>query len=275
MNELDENSNVVIPMCIFHYNDKITNIYKSFIDNPTKIKKDKHYFLTCTNSLPDKWKLYSSFYVISPMLRPIPTGLKLINANRSENSLDTKEIKYGYDPFDIQSNSVSFLAWTKQVRDTVPLYLHITPEGKSYPSFDPIPPQKEGWTQNIMSPIYVLIDKNKYIGPDKNKQDLSVYDKDEYGIPMFKFSSIDGRCLPDPSGISLTNCFLLTDKNILGEKQTNNIKLLNQLKEDKKQQNKSINIGLFFRKLSPAIIILFNTLFFTSLFICIIILVKK
>ena len=77
---------------------------------------------------------------------------------------DTKKIIYAYDPFDIKKESVSFLTWTQPVSGTVPLYLHITPGGHSYPSFQPNPPEENtGWTLNKLSPLYVLVDKNKNV----------------------------------------------------------------------------------------------------------------
>ena len=276
--DTNTNTNIVIPLCIFHYNDKTTNTYSGFIGNPSKIKtKDGHEILKCKYMDPiyGKWKLYSSFYALSPMIRPIPSGLKLMNANKLGYApYNTKEVRYAYDPFNIQSESVSFLTWSKSVRDTVPLYLHITPEGGSYPSFDPDPPQKEGWTENIMSPIYVLVDRDSYPGSDLNKKELSKYDKDINGIPEFSFSPIDGRCLPHPHGMSLAKCFLLTDENILGLEKTYNINLLDQLRDDKKL-HKQLTITEFSRNLSPFIIILCNVLFFTSLLICIVILIKE
>lgn len=279
MIEADKKSNIVIPLCIFHYDDEITNTYRGFIGNPSKIKtKDGYEILKCMDTDPSygRWKLYGSFYALSPMIRPIPRGLKLMNANKLNYApYNTSKVKYAYDPFDTQSESVSFLTWSKAVRDTVPLYLHITPEGGTYPSFDPNPPGKKGWTKDIISPLYVLVDKKMYIGSDANKQVLSNYDRDEYGKPEFKFSPENGRCLPDPYGMSLAKCFLITDENVLaGGAATYNTNLLDQLREDKKL-HKQKNIREFFRTLPNAVIIICNILFFTSLFICILILLKE
>jgi hypothetical protein len=277
-----------IPFCIFHYNDTSTNTYRGFIHNPYKLAdQNGQKIFKCKSILKSygSWKFYNTFYAFSPMLRPIPTGLKLINSNTlGSYPYSTKNIDYGYDPFDVQPKNVSFLTWSRPVNNTVPLYLHISPEGRSYPSFDPNPPHKNGWTKNIMSPLYVLVDPKEYNGPEKYKKTLPNYKRDKYGIPIFNFSSIDGRCLPTPNGISLDKCFLLTDENILEKEQPTWYRpLLDQLKQEeekpkpiKKHQyfsNKN-RLKKFFINLSPTIIILFISLFFSSLIISIIILSK-
>ena len=280
MSSEHKNPNIVIPFCIFHYMDPDTNTYHGFIANPSKIKtQDGHEILKCL-SVHDNygpWKLYGSFYALSPMIRPIPSGLKLMNANiMGKFPYNTKNVKYAYDPFDVQPKSVSFLTWSKAVQDTVPLYLHITPDGGSYPSFDSKPPQKEGWTEDIISPLYVLVDPNNFLsGVDANSHAFSEYDRDEHDRPDFKFSPVDGRCLPDPNGMSLAKCFLITDENVLGGGQaTFHSTLLRQLKKEQEDED-TLDIGKFFRKLHPILIILFTVLFLTSLIACIVILTQK
>ena len=181
--------------------------FKNIYFNPTKIKtNDGGEKLECMLPPPEygPWKLYHIFYAFSPMIRPIPTGLKLINAlSMGKYPYSTKHVKHAYDPFDIQPKSISFMTWTQPVPGTVPLYLHISPFGDSYPSFDKKPPSEGNWTMNIMSPLYVLNSNSLNWKTDKN------------GEPIFLFKGIDNRCLPNENGVSIEECFLKTDEDIL------------------------------------------------------------
>ena len=157
----EQNQSVIISQfCIMHYNDPNTNTYNGYISYPTRIKTIDGFETKCTQPPSEygQWQLYQKFYALSPMIRPIPTGLKLINANTMDYyPYSTKNIKHVYDPFDIQQESISFMTWTQPVPGTVPLYLHISPNGDSYPSFDKNPPSEGNWTQNKMSPLFVSI----------------------------------------------------------------------------------------------------------------------
>jgi hypothetical protein len=250
-------TNIFIPFCIFHYIDVSNNTYYGLIKNPTKIKThDGNEIFKCLEDDYGIWKLYGLFYAMSPMIRPIPVGLKLMNAIKSEKfPYNTENIEYAYDPFDIQPKSVSFITWSKPVPDTVPLYLHTTPSGGMYPSFEYNPPEKEGWAKNVISPLYVLVDTIKNIQFN--------YKRDSYNRPIFKFTSYDGRCLPDANGTSLSNCFLSTCENISGDgRELFNPSLLKQLKH--KQD---------YRKLHPFTVMIITILFLISLIVCILILI--
>ena len=264
----------IIPYCIYHYIDMNTNTYHGYIGEPSLVNKNGNIIYKCLNNTngngyDDRWVLYGSFFVVSPMIRPIPRGLKLMNANKAgKYPYNTESLKYSYDSFSVEPNSVSFLTWTKPVHGTVPLYIHITPSGGVYPSFDENPPQTEGWTKDIMSPIYVLVDPNNYVGDSTN---LFQYERDKNDIIQFKFKEDHGRCVPDPTGISINQCFLLTDEmdELLSDVQPKS--LLQRIKKEQKEQS----FEIFFKNLSPIIISITILFFVLSLIICIVILLNS
>jgi hypothetical protein len=277
MNLTQKKTFIFAPFCIYHNNDKRTNTFHSFIGYPAKyITSSGYETISCESSSQKfgSWTYAGSFYAISAMLRPIPPGLKLIQTEKLMMApYDTKKIIYAYDPFDIKKESVSFLTWTQPVSGTVPLYLHITPGGHSYPSFQPNPPEENtGWTLNKLSPLYVLVDKNNYHSTeDINNQELYEFPKDKNGIPKFKFIVSDNRCIPNPNGMSLTECFLKT--NIFTPNENITQTLLERIENiNKKGHNNTHN---FFKKFRPFFIILTLIIFLGSLITSIIILSRK
>jgi hypothetical protein len=279
MSKLVQKPIIIAPFCILQYNDPDTSTYFGFINYSTRIQQgDVTEKLECTQSPRQygKWKVTGSFYAFSPMIRPIPTGLKLINAKKlGKDPWSTKSIQYAYDPFDIQQDAVSFMTWTQPVPTTVPLYLHITPEETSYPSFNPYPPgNPRGWTQNKLSPLYVLVNPMTHSTKiDANLQPLLEWKFDPSGQPMFMFRGIDNRCVPDPDGVTIEECFLMTDEDILQvNEHAGPTPLLTRLRLGEKENDKPI--GNFFRELPPYAITICVALFVISLIACIIVLSK-
>lgn len=272
---------LISPFCIYHYNDPQTNTYRGYIGYPTKSRSyDGTEHLNC-DPIPKEygpWSCYGKFYAISPMLGVIPSGLKLITTeSTSDAPYSTKKVKYAYDPFDIEGNDVSFLTWTQPVPETVPLYLHISPRGTSYPSFDKLPPgdNKHLWTTNIIGPLYVLIDKEtQKIEIDDNLNQLSTFPKSKDGIPKFTFIKSGHRCVPSPGGMSLVECFLKTDGNIYHSDQEVPRNLLEQIQQYEDNHNNP-KFKRFFEKSPPVVIILSLGVFFASLIATIIILCKN
>ena len=268
----------ISPYCIYHYSDRQTNTFYGYIGNPTKIRtQNGNTELKCVpnNTQHSNWVLYSSFYAFSPMIRPIPNGLKLINVIKvGQKPYEKKSVEHGYDPFDIQKNTVSFLTWNKPVFNSVPLYIHITPNGDSFPSFEKNPPHNGlGWTQAEISPIFVLVDPEfSGITVDSNGVKIYTYPKDKNGIPIFKFIINDNMCVPSNKGTSLDKCFLLTDEDLLGTDIYKPRTLLEELTViNKKKQHEEL-LKNFFSKLPTFIIILFIVIFLISLISCIILL---
>jgi hypothetical protein len=228
---------VIVPFCIYHFINRHTNTYYGFINYPTKFM-DNTTILKCPPDNLDEygaWFLYGTFYAISPLIRPIPNGLKLFSAvKREAYPYDTKRLDYVYQ-FNPSVNTINFITWSQPVPDTVNLYIHISPFGGIFPSFDKNPPQSrqqpesdntengsnKGWTEASFSPIRVFIDKTEYVNTPlaryiQNLDSLNVYPKDIHGIPQIKFKGIQSRCMPNPGGVSLTECFLSTDENLYG-----------------------------------------------------------
>jgi hypothetical protein len=262
------------PFCIMHYDDPSTNTYRGFINYPMRIKtKSGEYIFKCLNPPIEygPWKKYHTFYSLPPMFRPIPTGLKLINATKlGKNPYSTKEINYSFDPFNIEKDAVSFITWTQPVPATVPLYLHINPEGTIYPSFEKNPPSKGNWTQDKLSPIYVLV--NPYTHPttlDSNNNELPKWEKDINGNPKFLFKGSDNRCIPDIKGVTIEQCFLKTDEDVFHENDLIGLtSLISKIQQDyKSYEEKNNNIPTY-------LIIIFYTLFILSLIAFTIILIK-
>ena len=207
---------IITKFCIMHHNDPNTNTYRGVItSSPCKHKQN--------------WEKYYTFYALSPMIRPIPNGLKLINTTKiNKYPYNTTTVDHAYDPFDIQKNAVYFITWTQPVPATVPLYIHISPDGNSYPSFNKNPPSIGNWSQDPIGPLYVLVDT--YTHPtnlDSNNNKLPTWKIDSNGNPIFLFSKNNNRCIPNLNGISLEQCFLETDLNILGtNKNTGQVPLI-------------------------------------------------
>jgi hypothetical protein len=279
---IQKRSIIISPFCILQYNDPVTSTFLGFINYPTRIQKDNGtYMLECAPFHREygNWKNVGSFYAFSPMIRPIPTGLKLINATKlGKNLWGTKNVKHAYDPFNIQNDAVSFITWTQPVTATVPLYLHITPDQTSYPSFDPNPPDNpEGWTQDKLSPLYVLVNPETHpTNVDANLQKLPQWKTDINNKPIFKFIGSDNRCIPDVNGVTIEKCFLLTDEDILHINEYNGPEsLLERLRLGKmKNEMGQKYIGKFFSELNPHVIMIITALFVLALIACIIILSK-
>ena len=269
------NQNNLIPYCIYHYLD-LNTPYGS-IDNPIKtITPSGNIKYECFNKNKNA-VLYNIFYAYSPMIRPIPNGLKLIRSIKNQSyPYSTKSVEYGYDPFNINKQSVSFLTWTQPILNTVPLYIHINPSKYIFPSFDKNPPENDqNWSQADISPIFVLIDpETSGITKDLNGNKLKSFTKDENEIPIVYFSIKDGKCHPDPGpgndNLTIEKCFLLTDEDLLKTGVAGPITLLQQNKKIDK-----INEDIFFKFLSPNIITIFLVIFLVSLIICIKILISN
>ena len=246
MNDFDYN--YVFPFCIYHYIDKSTNTFLSFLRKGYKYKQDNKTRIKCLEA-PDKWYFAGQFYAIDPSITPRPRGLKIFAVNqRNIFPFDIKSVKIVPDIFhnayEDSQNTLYFAAWTMPIPNTTPLYLHGEGENifLSY-DFDPPPDDKidivlrKGFndeigsiksqknkdssfyntldfTQNIFSPIYILSDK--------------VF-KD--GGENVKFQCIDGNIIPYTSEIipNLFSYYPLSEPRTLPEA----IVQCNQLNDEK------------------------------------------
>jgi len=197
-----------------------------------------------------EFEYYNTFYAFSPLLMPIPTGLKMF-------VFDGNETDYIYDIYDKNNsiNKVSFITWSQPVSGTVPLYLHITPEGHSFPSFEKNPPGNIGWKNQNIEVIYVLVD-SKYFIKDNNIN-IPEWNRDIYDRPIFKFTGIDNRCIPDINGVSIEKCFLLTDEDILHvNKDFGPVPLLSKLKRLNKELKDKRSLKFLFKNVPTYIILI-------------------
>lgn len=210
-----------VKLCIYHTDNPVTGTFRGLVDISKKVFTSGKINFICDNFSNIKYRnfdIYQNFYAFSSNMSPIPSGLKMITVHNLQNyPYGTKKITYSYDVFDKQENTISFITWTQPVDGTVPLYLHRSPEGYSYPSFDKFPPNKvKGWKEDIVSPIYVLVDYNTHSSKlDSNLHELPKWKMKSNGFPDFKFIKSDNRCIPSINGMSIQECFFKTDKKLL------------------------------------------------------------
>lgn len=188
-------------MCIYKSNDK------GYIGNSTKIKrKNGTYYFKCPD-IPSRYgnlEYKISFYAFSPMIRPIPRGLKIVNINKYG-------LSYLLDPFITREENVQFIAWTKNVPGTIPLYIYTKNDGNIIASLTKINYHIEPEIVYVLDASSIKINKNT-------------------GEPIINFIPIDGRCIPNKKGTSLSKCFLTVDENIKKDDILNhNPSLLNRL----------------------------------------------
>ena len=182
-------SEFILPLCVYTYEDSTTNTYLGYIGLPEINKLQNGTFsYKCGAEVPEYfgWKYKHTFYVISPFIRPIPTGMRLycsvINKGFPYNTTDVLDV---YDPYQPFENCINFITYSEPVPNTKALYLHKTGKDSNdmpscFPSFDPIPPK--GYQNNIFgtSVIYVMTPE-------------TILSSDFFNI---QFSCINGRCLP-------------------------------------------------------------------------------
>lgn len=266
MNIDDKENYLIDQFCIFHYDDFEKNIFRSYITYERKAEVDGK-TITCY-PLPSnlgKWKLYGKFYAISSLFRPVPHGLKLLNTEVENKSDGILDLEHMYDPFNISNVDVNFITWTKKAPETVPLYLHTTPDNFTYVSFDKNPPvaDTEGWGNNELSPIYVLVDNSYYQSYKNSPYKIYVFPKDKNGVPKFKFSDPNNRCVPtsNKNGMSLERCFLKADENIYNDPSEDSISLIQRLDYIIDNGNKS-RIAETYSKIPFVVVCLVVLIFF-------------
>jgi hypothetical protein len=199
---------LIVPICIYHKKKNVEGISQGNIQNPIPIGNINQMVLRCFD--PEKehsgWYLAAHFYAINPMIVYIPSYLTLICATQiKEFPYGTESISYVYDPFKINGDCVSFIAWTQPAPYTTPLYIY---KGNNtiIPSFELLDHMVEAKN----SPVYVLTAdrmKNTVIGDNW-------FLKDKNNIPKFLFRNEYGRCIPDHKGITLESCIVQHNKTI-------------------------------------------------------------
>jgi len=231
---------------IFRYYDNSGIIY-SQIRTAFPVKNALQY------DVKENWKLYKEFYAISPILRPIPTGMKLVRVEISESfPYNIKNVEYIYDPYIIKMGTF-FITYNQPTPNTIPLYLYNI-NNNIIPSFDK--------TNDLMleiSPIYVMT-------------------KDSVKSDSVLFTCVNKKCIPDINlgnvwgydknsraktiNLCINECDQLSDTH-----KVNNI-LDNIYYEEQKIHKEKINktIGIFIK---------FLIIFKIILLICLCIIIVK
>jgi hypothetical protein len=124
----------VLPYCVYHQINTEEGDYRTYLSGPVISRDDDGKIMyACQKPLSvfdsqnpyGKWLLAFTFYAINPMLRPIPYGMGIFCAKkRNTFPWDTQSIKLVYDPYDTNDQCVYFIAYTKPVPWTKPLFVH-------------------------------------------------------------------------------------------------------------------------------------------------------
>ena len=152
MLDTNDNNRYIIPYCLC---SKFQNgvEYRTIL-NPVYDKMTGRYQCDIDQSLMG-WKLIYTFYAISPMFRPIPSGMKLFRVIiNNETPNNAKDFHAVLDPYYIKNDSLYFITYNKKVIGTRPIYMYRYGESL-YPSLvengHPV-----GYTPADISVIYVM-----------------------------------------------------------------------------------------------------------------------
>ena len=134
MSETQQQPPSVLPFCIYHWRDTSTHVIRSLvlraesiIDSGKGGKVEYHCLVPKQGGPHGRWILSARFYAINPSLIPIPSGLTLFCAkHRNEWPYDTLSVEPIYDLYDldVSENCVFFVAYSKPVPGSAPLYVY-------------------------------------------------------------------------------------------------------------------------------------------------------
>ena len=142
ISELSSHSDV-IPFCVYHFVDKKQGVYHGYISPPELYNHvDGPRYKCGPPPQTNGWEKKFIFYAINPMINPIPFGMALFCANRRvKYPYDTTTVKFSYDPYNIKDSCVYFIAYTKGVEHSTPIFTHVLRDKNiAFPSLDPNPP---------------------------------------------------------------------------------------------------------------------------------------
>lgn len=196
----------VVPMCLYRKGQ-----YDSYISLPTKVRKNNQTVLECP-PLPDMEPI-TIFYGLNPDIRPIPPGNVLMCVKNIPEENVTIDIEPIYDAFNIDEKCFRMMVWLDPVPHTTPIYVFKKGNSMHLSLTNDAP---EGYKALYFSPMYVLIDPRQEAirtkgHKNQNYKDFKIVDNQ----PEFLFSGYQGKCIPDPNGISLGECIVLNVKDIM------------------------------------------------------------
>lgn len=184
----------LFPLCL--HTDPDTSY--SYISNPTLTKAREKFFLKCRSHGPKE--RVQTFYAVIPAYVPVPPEMLVFAAENSDtNPKFTISVRPERDPNVVNlDDRVSFIAWSRIIPYTVPLYLYRQGEFV-YPSFSEKPPPSFGPSerppeQELVSPIWVVPEKVSINGKEIPGHEL--------GFECYH----DARCILSPTGTTLLNC---------------------------------------------------------------------
>ncbi len=198
-----------------------------------------------------------TFYVINPMVRPIPAGMSVlcleteISNNKSFlNNISSYEILY-----DLYSSKdcLKFIAWMVPTPNTTPLYIYRN---------------NNHFTATLHKKPHIHHDRIIYVMT--NKQDghyqIKGIDNDN-GISFpFMFGSIDGRIIPRTVGLPLFKFLPLHEKNLenpFGKRKKPSILSLLDIEKGNKDNESGIFKVMFLVLLFILLVIILTSMGFS------------
>lgn len=211
----------IVPICL-RFDDSLQSNYISL---PVLSRNDEEE-LSCP------FDSVATVYAIHPDFRPIPPGAALFCAQKEP----IVNIKTVYDPFDYQKGCSRFIAWIEPVPHTTPLYIYKKGNNIRMSFKDEFP---KGYHYDMT--LFVLTD------PRDDLPTVPGFTNDKFAIvngqPQFMFEGYQGRCLPDPNGIPLSQCIVLHTEKILSPVSNVEPSLLDHLRQVAKQKTANSNIS--------------------------------
>jgi hypothetical protein len=195
----------IVPYCLYRKGQ-----FDSYISLPVKSRENDKTVLKCP-PLPDMQPI-TIFYAINPDIRPIPPGMALLCLKNIPEENVTIDVSPIYDIFNIDQKCYRMMVWLDPVPYTTSIYLSKKNNSMHISLSKDIP---AGYEPLYFSPMYVLIDPRQEAIRTKghkgqNYKDFKIVDNQ----PNFLFSGYQGKCIPDPNGISLGECIVKYVKDI-------------------------------------------------------------
>lgn len=276
-NYSNNSNNLIIPYCIYHKDVPLGEKTKGVGDSISYLSHIGYNELTVDNNgenlsykcmnkstIYNSWSLYGTFYSLNPLFRPIPKDMILIgskwNIAEPYNSISVFHVMDSYsiitDINKLNQEYIYFYAYSRKVKNSVPLYFHKNSEG-IYASFDKEFPDKSiNWIQPMIPVVYVISPDTIYSADKKILVD---------DINHLRFTNLDNTCIPDNNGSfsNIEDCILQTKSN-------KNLSLLQMIKNDNIHTSYFSNyistIPKYFIIISTAIIMLFVLLYINKVY---------
>lgn len=206
-------TDILIAFCIFQYVDPQTRTYRAYLGDSVlerdNVTGSENFVCKEPDPMYRGWFIASRFLAVNPMpSHPIPNGMKLFCVKQTTGfPYDSIDVYIEYDPFNIEDNSVYFIAYTQRVPFTIPLYFHKYGSNNVFPSFDPNPPSTDsGWSQAEVSPVYVI---SPSMFRDYKPKDIPFKCVNEKCIPWARDIPFLYDNTPDNETTTLDKCILL------------------------------------------------------------------